>query len=1103
MLQSTVGSVAVGTVLTTGGFVEELTQSILRSMQGIGEGINLENGIKESVKGGGFKTTAGTVVERPALGQQELPYLENKIEQEATKQQTRQRAAKNLNNRRQSLKLRQNELESMTAKREASIAAEEERLKTIMDQEERLRAEGEGSRRQKLAEENESARLQKEAKEVEAARVKAAKDGELRKQTEEARFKQEEETRIKKEAEEARIKKEEKEKETERLRIFEAESKEQARQEAIAREQRALEILRQQEEQRSTASTATAAGVNVLRDYASRFNGDLFFNQISSAVDTEKLQLLLKQLGVSPGIVGGAAALLVFGSGATAIKNVLDEAEENNDVAPSRDVKPKSEEDDLSLQVVKLLEKKREQKAQQPSTVRKTLKISSVEDTESESAAPTQSASALSTGVASNAKPPPSIKFGDNKPQPKVTPPSAKGLPKFSTQIGAKNNGAPSSKTLPNPFGNKMSQSSSSGTNDYGAILPTKKNYSVGSPKQSSFSSSADLPGFGAPPSKNASTAKSITPPKSFGSPPKNVGWSPGKQASSPYGASPKKSSPGNQAASPFSTYVPKAESATAFGISPYKSTKSPGEEKSSPFGTTSQQSASSTKTSFGTSSPPSVGSTKKKSIPPFSPLGKQPPFSKAKTSPFTKGKGPLNAFESSGQTAVVSPNNFELSPKQASRSPFEQGYFPSPPKKQPTPSFGTSPEKGSPGPFGSPTPKSVGSPNSFGSPPKKIAGFPGKQTDSSFGTTSEQDSPGKDLLSPFGTGFSSSFGSPVQTTVKQPAKPTESPFGSSPKFDDVAKKVPSTFAKITTETPISESSYGSSPKQATVNKDQKKPFSPFGQRNGSQSKPKPSFSSSGPVYMPPTSKVNNAASLKNVYSSLDGNQKKTRNDGSQERRLNFEEQNSPAASGPKKSFSPFGGTKRVSKPAFGDSISSGSPPQFLSARDVPTNINDPKASFEISPYGSEPLVSPKNTNPTGNSFAAPPTSSTTTLQNRGVKKSYSPYGRKPPKRAENVPNVDPSSFSFGAPPPKSSSSQASIDPTRTSSFSFGPNDDSASTNFSPNDVTTVSSNRQNYGEASAPTPFAATGFPPSEEDLESAKNRAMQAIRDDEQQNE
>lgn len=131
MLQSTVGSVAVGTALTTGSFVEEFAQSSVQSIEGIGEGINVENGIRESVKGAGFKTSAGTFVERPVLGQQELPYLETKIEQETAKQETKQRVTKFLSNRRQKLTLKQNELESMTAKREATIAAEEQRLQTI------------------------------------------------------------------------------------------------------------------------------------------------------------------------------------------------------------------------------------------------------------------------------------------------------------------------------------------------------------------------------------------------------------------------------------------------------------------------------------------------------------------------------------------------------------------------------------------------------------------------------------------------------------------------------------------------------------------------------------------------------------------------------------------------------------------------------------------------------------------------------------------------------------------------------------------------------------------------------------------------------------
>ena len=61
--------------------MEEFTESTMQSVEGMTEGIVSENAFKDNLKGGGFKTTAGTAVERPRLNQQELPYLEKEIQQ--------------------------------------------------------------------------------------------------------------------------------------------------------------------------------------------------------------------------------------------------------------------------------------------------------------------------------------------------------------------------------------------------------------------------------------------------------------------------------------------------------------------------------------------------------------------------------------------------------------------------------------------------------------------------------------------------------------------------------------------------------------------------------------------------------------------------------------------------------------------------------------------------------------------------------------------------------------------------------------------------------------------------------------------------------------
>ena len=181
-----------------------------------------------------------------------------------------------------------------------------------------------------------------------------------------------------------------------------------------------------------------------------------------------------------------------------------------------------------------------------------------------------------------------------------------------------------------------------------------------------------------------------------------------------------------------------------------------------------------------------------------------------------------------------------------------------------------------------------------------------------------------------------------------------------------------------------------------------------------------------------------------------------------------MDEPNPVTTSSPKKSFSPFARTNGVARPTFGSS----------NARDVSANVNDPNASLQVSPlagegtkksfspYGAQPLVSPQS--------VSPPSSTAANVRNQGVKKSYSPYGRKPAKGSQSLPpKVDPSSFSFGSPSPRDPK-----DPTKTNSFSFEPN------------------------QSSTAKPFAATGFPPTGEDLINARNRAMKATSNG-QQNE
>jgi hypothetical protein len=1125
-LKSTIGSVAVGTALTTGGLVEEFTQSSLQSLEGIGESINLESGIKESFKGGGFKTTAGSIVERPALSEQELPYLENKIEEVTAKQQVKEQKTNILRNRREKFSLKQNELEGMAAKREASIATEEARLKAIAEEEERLRLEEETLQRQMLAEKNEAARLQKEAEEAKAARVKLAEEERLRKMEEEARIKQE--------AEEVRIQNE-KEMKAERLRILEEESMEKERQEAMAREQRALEILRKQEEelaqqqQRSTATSATAAGANALRDYVSRFSNAFITNEPPSFVDTEKLQLLLSQLGISPRIVGGVAAVLLVGGSMTAIQNLVDEAEENSDVA-GKD-KGEGEDEDLSSQVAKLLEKKREESTQSPSTVRKTLKISvdSVDDEKTKQQTQTSKSATISpTGGKPNTQPPPSIKFGDGTQQPKVTPPSAKmnsssrdpkSLVMSSSEsptfdAAQRNKGMPS-KTSSNPFQNKIPQSSPSSSSCFGAPTSTKAKFPARSPKNS-MSSPSSLSSVNTPPPKNTSKTTASGSPNVSGTPQDNLGLSSGEQAKSTFGAAPKQSS------SPFGAAAPK----TGPSLPPPKFNKSSGDKKGSPFGTISKQSVPSSQavSAFGASPPNPAGSSSQKAGSSFGTPGKQSPFVKQSNSPFgtaTPKGGSSSAPGFPAPKAAGLPNEFGSSQKKMggsfskqTNSPFSTASKQVPPGKQLDSVFGTSPPKtGSSSVFGSPMPKSTGPPNTYGSPPKKFVGSPVKQTNSPFGTAPKQASFGKQPVSPFSTATpktrsSGAFRSPLKTTVDEPGTKTGSPFGKSPKTDSVMNDIESPSNSNSLKISESDFFYDSLQKQAGVKTEAKKPFSPFSQRGKSN----PSFSSSGPVYMPPTSKVNNAASLKNVYSSLDGNRKKN-SDGSQENRIEeIKEQDILKTLGPKKSFSPFGRTKPAPKSTFDQSHSTNIAPTSSNTSDMPITVNDPNAfgmssgspqqgvKKSFSPYGTKPLDSTSNANFGRTSFVASPTAVTASGEGQGVKKSFSPYGRKPKRSADNVPKVDPSSFSFGPPPSESSSPQKYMNPKSSS-------------------ATPVSSNRQGYGKISAPKPFAATGFPPTGngverdqndgnsrmkrngfEDLKNTRSQAMEAIPDEQQ---
>lgn len=432
--------------------------------------------------------------------------------------------------------------------------------------------------------------------------------------------------------------------------------------------------------------------------------------------------------------------------------------------------------------------------------------------------------------------------------------------------------------------------------------------------------------------------------------------------------------------------------------------------------------------------------------------------------------------------------------------------------------------KSGSSGAFGSPLPKTEVPTTSFGIPPKKSGSSTNKQNYSPFGTSTKKSAPGKQPASPFGTtpsvgafgspapkvsGAPNVFGSPPKKSVVATTEQASSPFGKSTKQSGTApgKQSASLYdnaiLKSGSSSPFkspSTNQTGEPVKQASSST--KKPFSPFSQgKQVSPDQSKPSFSSRGPVYMPPASKANNAGSLNDIYSTLDGKQQKSSKDGQGTGIGELKEMDTAKTSESKKSYSPFGGTKPVSNSMFRDSQPTRSGFPSSTTPGIPTDVNPPivsgrtssvppsspeeQSKKSFSPYGTKLPLATKNTNPVDTASGSSLSSTSTISNGQEVKKSFSPYGRKPKQSADNAPKTDPSSFSFGAP------------------SSTPPNQ----------------GNSQGYGTTSAPKPFAATGFPPkgnsispNEEengtmqrdrlnDLEIARKRAMDQVRDEQKE--
>jgi len=633
--------VAVGTLLSTGGFIEEISASTIRSLEGISGGMALENGIKENVKGG-FKTVAGGVAERPALSQQELPYLEKKIQQEATKQQTRQRTNRVLQNRRDKLTFKQNELENMAAKREATIATEEARLQAVVEQEQ--------AQRKLLAEKNEASRLMKEA---EAAQARATEE--------------------------------------DRLRALEEEAKVKAREEAIAREQKALAILRQREEAVAQQRTAVSAGANALRDYVSRPQ-DYISNQPFSDETREKLQLLLKQLGLPPGIAGGVTATLFVGGSMIAIKSLIENAEESNDIAKEQVESNKNykisndDEDDLSSQASKLLAKKREESSRQPSNVRRTMKISTSNPQASKSITsstngtseetpqskvapkPNEVDPGLPSNVASSTKkladsagiqtnsifgaaPKQASAFGDSMSKVenkfRSTPPNPAKLPSkaFNSPFGAAPKQFAPNKQTASPFNSSTPSKPKSPAKKTINSFSVSKNQAAFGGKQTAFFGKKS-PTVKTPGAFKAPKTESIRSPKGFGSPPNDSFDSFSSQKGSVSSTGSKQASPTKQPISPFdansvgstetigSPFSKSIGSQNAFDSPPKKLVGSPSDEANSPFDRNLRN-------NFSSSSTQRYGSVTSNNKEPFSPF-KQKNASQKKSKLSFSSSGPV-----------------------------------------------------------------------------------------------------------------------------------------------------------------------------------------------------------------------------------------------------------------------------------------------------------------------------------------------------------------------------------------------------------------------------------------------------------------------------
>ena len=1057
--QSTIGSVAVGTILSAGGIVEGLATTTVRSLEGFSGRKGLEGLMKSTMKGGGFKRTAGTnseITAQPYTMENipELPYLETQIEKVA---ETNRRAAMNprqqqrytnsLRNKRDKLTIRQGEIEELRFKRESSIAQEENRLKAISDEEERLRFEVATKKAESEAKKQAEAEANKQA-EKEAAAVKAKAEVQAKKRAEE-------EARAASKYEE------------ERLRLEQVTQKEK---------ERLAELRAAIPKQQQRYATVTGGGESL------------------PIFDIEKLRTLLQQLNISPGVVGGlAAATLIVGGSVTAVKRSLNDAKEREDNIQEENAQ--KDKDDFNNNNNK-----------EPSSSQSTTSTELWSQPKVTALIGRKSADSISQE---------SVKIDETTNKPKQS---------FSPFGRTENSGNPTS-----PL-SQSKQSFSPFERDPSSSLSTKTESSI-KPKQSfsPFQSSIK------PPSTMRSSTSYDAPPETSNEQEGKVATTDSKQAASPvgagFGAPPKVGA--SRVASPFGAGAAPKQGAE------FPKFTAPLKQANSPFGD-----------GFG-------GSVKTDATPKqsFSPFGVIPKTS-SQTSP-SGSLGTNNPTSPSSQTAsnssfgtptspLSTKDESSIKPKQ-SFSPFERVAKPS----------------------------SLTNVGSF--PPSVRA--PLSTSDALSKKEQEQQERRTE---------NSRLAEVNRRVSAQVLNRDEEEFAQKErlrfkKLEDLRKRAMNAASGIVDEGKEIFENIKDSPSQeptrAKNNAPADNPSSISSVKN--MQKSQFPFSSTGPVYMAPTSKANNYSSLDDVYSSLGGRQNKNGGGGQEKNKGYVNDENAVPASTtsgrPKTSFSPFG-RKPVSRSMFNSPSTTvklstdqststvarfGVPsPSFgVPMTPQPSTTADTITSSSTSSYDStspsipypatlstqedkkgDPMSRSSNNNSDSGNFVRP-------LQGQESKKSFSPYGMKTKPKAPSSsfsvystpsqntissndspsqdqassksygsfgtnapPRAAPSSFSFGAPPASSLGNPSSVSTNLPQSTINQPVPPKIADN------PPVAPSNQSYGTTSAPKPFAASAYSQNGgkdgrderenvimerdrlKDLEKARKRAMDVIRDEEE---